>query len=170
MFEMRVPGRRGQGVLTTVELLAVAASLEGRHTQALPGFGVERTPGEVVAYCRIDDQEITTQEPVTRPNALIVADQTLLDHASVLEGLRDDGCLLVSSGQRIENLPRLPSVPPPEQRITVPATEIARKLTGRPALSAAPRARGGRVVTPMGPVPRRRQVVGVHRSHAVRRA
>jgi len=72
MFEVRLHGLTGQGVLATAELLAIAASLEGRHAQALPGFGATRAVGEVVAFCRIDDHEISTQEPVTRPDAMIV--------------------------------------------------------------------------------------------------
>jgi pyruvate ferredoxin oxidoreductase gamma subunit len=137
MFEVRVHGRRGQGVLVTAELLAIAASLEGRHAQALPGFGTERVAGEIVAYCRIDDHEITTQEPVLCPDALIVEDQDLLDKSPVLDGLHDDGYLLVNSRQRIENLPLPTLALCPERAITVPATEMARKLTGHPTPSAA---------------------------------
>lgn len=135
MFEVRVHGLKGQGVLATAELLAIAASLEGRHAQALPGFGAARAAGEVVAFCRIDDHEISTQDPVTRPDAVIV--EALPDQWSALDGLRDDGYLLVNSGQRIEHLALPPLALPPERLITVPATEIARKLTGRPAPSTA---------------------------------
>src|SRR5205823_10341135 len=42
MFEVRVHGRCGQGVVTAAELLSVAAFLEGRHAQAFPSFGSER--------------------------------------------------------------------------------------------------------------------------------
>jgi pyruvate ferredoxin oxidoreductase gamma subunit len=129
MFEVRVHGRRGQGVVVAAELLAVAAFLEGRHARAAAGFGVERECGEVVAFCRIDDHEITAQEPVTHPDALIIA--ALPDRSSVLDGLRDDGFLLVNAGRRIENLPLPPLALPPERAITVPATVIAHQVTGR---------------------------------------
>ena len=36
MFEVRIHGRGGQGVVTTAELLSVAAFREGRQAQALP--------------------------------------------------------------------------------------------------------------------------------------
>jgi pyruvate ferredoxin oxidoreductase gamma subunit len=134
MVEVCVHGRRGQGVLTAAELLAIAASLEGRCAQALPGFGADRVSGEIVAFCRIDDHEIGTQG-VSRSDALIM--EALPAQWTSLERLRDDGYLLVNSGQRIENL-RLPLLTlPPERVITVPATEIARKLTGRPAPGTA---------------------------------
>ncbi len=42
-FEVRIHGRGGQGVVTAAELLSVAAFDEGRHAQAFPSFGSERT-------------------------------------------------------------------------------------------------------------------------------
>ncbi len=50
MFEVRIHGRGGQGVVTAAELLSVAAFDEGRHAQAFPSFGSERTgaPGHGV--------------------------------------------------------------------------------------------------------------------------
>ena len=43
LFQVRIHGRGGQGVVSAAELLAVAAFLEGRHAQAFPSFGSERT-------------------------------------------------------------------------------------------------------------------------------
>ena len=127
MFEVRIHGRPGQGVLAAAELLAIAASLAGRRTQALPGVSEAQKDDETVAYCRIDDHEIRTGAPVIRPDALVVADVTLL--AQSLAGLGEDGFLLVNSGKRIDHLCVPPSVLRPERAITVPATEIARKFT-----------------------------------------
>lgn len=53
MFHIRVHGRGGQGVVTAAEMLSVAAFEEGRHAQAFPSFGSERTGAPVVAFCRI---------------------------------------------------------------------------------------------------------------------
>ena len=43
VFEVRIHGRGGQGVVTAAELLSIAAFDEGRHAQAFPSFGSERT-------------------------------------------------------------------------------------------------------------------------------
>jgi pyruvate ferredoxin oxidoreductase gamma subunit len=137
MFEVRIHGRGGQGVVTAAELLSIAAFVEGRHSQAFPSFGSERTGAPVVAFCRIDDRDIRTREPVLRPDALIVQDPTLLGQVPVFDGLRDDGYLLVNSGRRIENLDAPAFALHPERRLTVPATELARKLVGRPVPNAA---------------------------------
>ena len=49
MFAVRIHGRGGQGAVTAAEVLSVAAFTEGRHAQAFPTFGSERTgaPGSV---------------------------------------------------------------------------------------------------------------------------
>jgi len=39
MFQIRIHGRGGQGVVSGAEMLSVAAFLEGRHAQAFPSFG-----------------------------------------------------------------------------------------------------------------------------------
>lgn len=134
MIEVRIHGRRGQGVLAAAELLAIAASLAGRRSQALRG-GEGQANDESVAYCRIDDHEIRTTAPVTRPDAVIVEDVGLLNQA--LDGLGGDGFLLVNSSRRIDDLDVLPCTLRPTRMISVPATEIARKHTGRPVPNAA---------------------------------
>ena len=42
MFQVRLHDRGGQGVVTSAELLSVAAFNEGKHAQAFPSFGSER--------------------------------------------------------------------------------------------------------------------------------
>ena len=51
MFQVRIHGRGGQGVVTAAEMLSIAAFEEGRHAQAFPSFGSERTGAPVVAFC-----------------------------------------------------------------------------------------------------------------------
>ncbi|MGB7010804.1 MAG: 2-oxoacid:acceptor oxidoreductase family protein, partial [Pseudolabrys sp.] len=63
MFQIRIHGRGGQGVVTAAELLSVAAFLEDKHAQAFPSFGSERMGAPVVSFCRIDRKEIRLREP-----------------------------------------------------------------------------------------------------------
>ena len=78
MFQIRIHGRGGQGCVTGAEMLSIAAFNEGKHAQAFPSFGSERTGAPVVAFCRIDDHPIRAHDPVTSPDAVIVQDPTLL--------------------------------------------------------------------------------------------
>ena len=55
MFQIRIHGRGGQGVVTAAEMLSIAAFREGQYAQAFPSFGSERMGAPVVAFCRLDD-------------------------------------------------------------------------------------------------------------------
>ncbi len=139
MFQVRIHGRGGQGVVTAAEMLSVAAFLEGRHAQAFPSFGSERTGAPVVAVCRMDEREIRLREPVMHPDALIVQDPTLLHQVDVFGGLRPDGYILINTTRTFDALGIGDFVRGfhADHLCTVPATEIALKHIGRPLPNAA---------------------------------
>ncbi len=139
MFQIRIHGRGGQGVVTGAEMLSVAAFLEGKHAQAFPSFGSERMGAPVMAFCRIDDKEIRLREPVMEPDALIVQDPTLLHQVDLFSGLGADGYMLINSSRSFEELGLGEFVGRfrRENIATVPATELARKHLGRPLPNAA---------------------------------
>lgn len=138
MFATRIHGRGGQGVVTAAELLSVAAFDEGKHAQAFPSFGSERTGAPVVAYCRIADRQIRNREPILVPDALIVQDATLLHQVDLLAGLPSDGYVLVNTTRTFAELGLAEFVAAhrPERLMTVPATEIALAHLGRPLPNA----------------------------------
>jgi pyruvate ferredoxin oxidoreductase gamma subunit len=138
-FEVRIHGRGGQGVVTAAELLSVAAFDEGRHAQAFPSFGSERTGAPVVSFCRFGDVPIRTREPVAEPDALIVQDPTLLHQVDLFSGLKPDGYVLINSGRDFAELglEDLGERHRPERLLSVPATELARRHLGRPLPNAA---------------------------------
>lgn len=131
MFEVRIHGRGGQGVVTAAELLSTAAFDEGRHAQAFPSFGSERTGAPVVAFCRIADTEIRVREPVVAPDALVVQDATLLHQVDVFAGLKPGGRVLINSTQTPSEL-GLDELAATNHVITIPATDLAREHIGRP--------------------------------------
>jgi pyruvate ferredoxin oxidoreductase gamma subunit len=139
VFQVRVHGRGGQGVVTAAELLSVAAFLEGREAQAFPTFGSERTGAPVVAFCRIDDNVIRVREPITEPDAVIVQDPTLLHQVDLFGGLGDDGYVLINTTRTFAELGLGAYVErfAAGRCVTVPATDIARERLGRPLPNAA---------------------------------
>jgi pyruvate ferredoxin oxidoreductase gamma subunit len=139
MFAVRIHGRGGQGAVTAAELLSVAAFDEGRHAQAFPTFGSERTGAPVVSFCRIDDRAIRLREPITDPDALIVQDPTLLHQVNLFAGLKSDGFLVLNTSRPLDELglEELVQRLTREHAVTVPATEIAREHLGRPLPNAA---------------------------------
>jgi pyruvate ferredoxin oxidoreductase gamma subunit len=138
MFEVRIHGRGGQGVVTAAEMLSVAAFIEGRHAQAFPSFGSERTGAPVVAFCRIDDKEIRSREPVMRPDALIIQDATLLHQVNMFDGLFEDGYMLINSARSFDQLGLSEFVARlhRDRMLVVPATELALQHLHRPLPNA----------------------------------
>lgn len=134
MFQVRIHGRGGQGVVTGAEMLSIAGFLGGQHAQAFPSFGSERTGAPVVAYCRMDDHEIRLREPVMEPDAIIIQDPTLLNQVDVFSGLKKDGYILINTHRTFQEL-GLGEFVRDFQRdhlLTVGATELSIKYVGRP--------------------------------------
>jgi pyruvate ferredoxin oxidoreductase gamma subunit len=133
MFQVRIHGRGGQGVVSGAELLSVAAFLEDRHAQAFPSFGSERMGAPVMAFCRVDDKPIRLREPVLDPDALIVQDPTLLHQVDLFSGLRPKGFVLINSTRDYTELGLAGLAHGVHQyRVrTLGATELALKHVGR---------------------------------------
>ncbi|MGZ5354962.1 MAG: 2-oxoacid:acceptor oxidoreductase family protein [Solirubrobacterales bacterium] len=138
MFAVRIHGRGGQGVVTAAEMLSIAAFEQGKHAQAFPTFGSERTGAPVTSFCRIDERPIRVREPISRPDALIVQDPTLLHQVDLFSGLGDDGWFLLNTSRDFgelgldETVERLR----PGRALTMPASELAREHLGRPLPNA----------------------------------
>jgi len=139
MFEVRIHGRGGQGVVTAADLLALAAFEEGRYAQSFPTFGSERTGAPVVAYCRLDERQIRTREPVVAPHALLVIDPTLVHQVHLFSGLVPDGFLLINTTRTYDQLglASLLGRYRPDRLLTAPCSESAQRHTGRPLPNAA---------------------------------
>lgn len=139
MFQVRIHGRGGQGVVTAAEMLSIAAFLEDRHAQAFPSFGSERTGAPVVSYCRIDDKEIRLREPIMEPDAVIIQDPTLFHSVDVFQGLKEGGYILVNSTKSFKELgiDELTSKFDASHVRAVGATDLAKQHVGRPVPNAA---------------------------------
>jgi pyruvate ferredoxin oxidoreductase gamma subunit len=139
MFQVRIHGRGGQGVVSAAEMLSIAAFDEGRYAQAFPSFGSERMGAPVMAFCRIDDKEIRLREPVMQPDALIIQDPTLLHQIDLFNGLSPSGFILINSTRSFDELGigDFARSFPHDHLCTVAATELALKHVGRPLPNAA---------------------------------
>ncbi|MCW4034034.1 MAG: 2-oxoacid:acceptor oxidoreductase family protein [Candidatus Bathyarchaeota archaeon] len=134
--EFRWHGRGGQGAWTASELLARAAIHEGKYIQSFPEFGPERMGAPVKAYTRISDEPIRLHCAVYNPNLAIVMDPTLLSTVPVTEGLGENGILIVNSPKEPKEMKA--EVKMSEGSVwTVPATELAMRILGRPITNTA---------------------------------
>ncbi|MBC7093354.1 2-oxoacid:acceptor oxidoreductase family protein [Candidatus Bipolaricaulota bacterium] len=97
MKEIRWHGRGGQGAKTVSQILAQINLREGKHVQAFPEYGPERSGAPVRAYNRIADEEIVIHSGVYSPDIAVVVDETLLESEKPADGLKPDGVLIVNT-------------------------------------------------------------------------
>ncbi|MBA3047664.1 2-oxoacid:acceptor oxidoreductase family protein [Patescibacteria group bacterium] len=127
MFQIRIHGRGGQGVVTAAELIAIAAFNDGKQAQAFPSFGVERTGAPIEAYARIDDKPIRTREHVYKPNVLIIQDSTLLETVDVAHGC-DKNTLVIINTAKTKSEIKQQGVNLPEKNIySAPVKQSSKK-------------------------------------------
>lgn len=120
LYEMRLHGRGGQGIVTAAELLVNAAFLDGKWGQATPYFGAERRGAAVVATVRVANAPIRVHGQASNPDGVVVFTPRLLETVDVTAGLKEGGLLIL-------NAPRVPdSLAGKSYRLaTVDATRIA---------------------------------------------
>ena len=97
MIEIRFHGRGGQGAVTSAELVALAAIGLGRFAQSMPSFGPERRGAPVQAFLRVSDEKIRVRAEVTRPNIVVILDDSLLHVVNVTSGLKEGGLAVVNT-------------------------------------------------------------------------
>jgi len=130
MIEIRWHGRGGQGAVTSVELLAVAAIDEGKHAQAFPSFGPERRGAPVEAFNRVDQKQIKVRSRIYNPDVAVVLDEGLVGLVNVAAGLKPDGILIVNTAKSAEEVKQTLNYK--GKIATVDATGIAWKELGVP--------------------------------------
>jgi pyruvate ferredoxin oxidoreductase gamma subunit len=97
MYEIRLHSRGGQGGVTAAKMLALAAIREGKFATACPFYGAERRGAPVVSYIRIDDAPIKVYSQIREPDLVIVLDMSVMETVDVLQGIREDGSVLINS-------------------------------------------------------------------------
>ncbi len=132
MIEYRIHGRGGQGSVAAAYLLAAAAFEAGFTCQAFPAFGAERRGAPVMAFVRIDEKPITLRSQVTKPDYMIVQDDTLLLDPNLTAGLNPKGAMLVNSRKPASAFDKFKT-----RVIAFPATELAVEVIGRPIPNTA---------------------------------
>ncbi|MEO0096488.1 MAG: 2-oxoacid:acceptor oxidoreductase family protein [candidate division WOR-3 bacterium] len=104
ILEIRWHGRGGQGAKTAALLFGEAALETGKYIQAFPEYGPERMGAPVTAYNRISSSEIRIHSGIKNPDILVILDTTLFDACNVLEGLKEDGIILVNTKESPEKI------------------------------------------------------------------
>ena len=133
MYEIRFHGRGGQGGRMAAEALALAAFLEDKYAVSFPFFGAERRGAPVRAFTRIDDKKIRVKTQIYEPDCVVVLDEKLVESEDVIEGLKEDGIVVINTRKKPEEIELSRSV----RCATVDATSIALDKLGRAITNTA---------------------------------
>lgn len=136
IFEVTFHARGGQGAKTAAEILAQAATAEGKFVQAFPNFGPERSGAPTKTYLRISESEIRTHEPVVDPDIVLVLDDTLLDSQDVAFNLDRNEALIINTNmteQEVrEKIGKIAKAPYEGKIYAVDASGISLEIVGQP--------------------------------------
>ncbi len=116
MFRIRLHGRGGQGIKTASQILGSSAFLSGFQAQDFPLYGAERRGAPIVAFTRVNRQNILERGPILVPDILLIGDETLLEdiQAAPLCGADNFTTIFINSSHSPEEVQlryKLPTVP-----------------------------------------------------------
>lgn len=116
MWRIRLHGRGGHGIKTASQILGSAAFYSGFQAQDFPLYGAERRGAPIVAFTRLSRETILERGSITRPDLLLIGDETLLKdfQAAPLCGADSSTGIFINSPHGPETLKRqfnLPSLP-----------------------------------------------------------
>ena len=130
--EIRWHGRGGQGTVTAAKVLADACMSGGRHVQAFPEYGPERSGAPIRAYNRISEKVLRMHCPVVNPKVVAVVDASLLDAINVADGAKDDAVFVINTSKDPKEVREKLKAKPTQKVFTVDATKIAIECFGKP--------------------------------------
>ncbi len=138
MYRIRFHGRGGQGMKTASRMLGTAFFLEGFEVQDAPRYGAERRGAPIFAYVRAAREPIHERGIITRPDLVVVADDSLVSIAAagVCQGLTERGVLLINSHDSVESWSQRLNLSGPI--VVLPARQH-KAPTARSCLSSVPR-------------------------------
>jgi phenylglyoxylate dehydrogenase gamma subunit len=110
MYEIRMHGRGGQGVVLAATILATALVEEGKYAVAVPSFGFERRGAPVAAFVRADDHEIRQMTNIYRPHCILCLDPTVARTVNIYEGMRPGSTLVQTTNKPLADLKLPPAI------------------------------------------------------------
>jgi 2-oxoisovalerate ferredoxin oxidoreductase gamma subunit len=134
--EIRLHGMGGQGVVVAGEILAIAASYEGKFCRAVPMYGSARRGAPVLAFVQIGDESEATRSMIYHPQYILVLDPLMKGESDVTQGLKEGGVIVYNTPDTAEK-----AVGDFDVKLSkfgaVDATGIAEKVLGRPIPNTA---------------------------------
>ena len=90
--------------MTSAELVARAAIIEGKYAHAFPSFGPERRGAPLTASTRVSDTPIRTFSQIEKADISVVLDPSLFSAVDILGTLKPGGLIVINTTQRPEEV------------------------------------------------------------------
>ncbi|UCC56442.1 MAG: 2-oxoacid:acceptor oxidoreductase family protein [Gammaproteobacteria bacterium] len=150
MYRIRFHGRGGQGMKTASRILGNAFFGEGFEVQDAPRYGAERRGAPIFAYVRAAREAIDERGIITRPDLVIVADDTLVPEpaSGVLAGVDEHTVLLINTMESANVWRHRLNISGPV--ITLPASADVEDRAELPYIGATCAGAGARLVGVIG--------------------
>ncbi len=107
LFELRFHSIGGQGAYTIGQMVAtLAAKKENINASVFASYGSEKKGAPVSVFIRMleSEKKITNFSAVKNPNVVVVFHEKLLETINVLEGIEDNGVLIINTDLSAEEL------------------------------------------------------------------
>ncbi|MBI4974494.1 MAG: 2-oxoacid:acceptor oxidoreductase family protein [Candidatus Omnitrophica bacterium] len=131
LIEIRWHGRGGQGAKTAALLFADAALSSGKYVQAFPEYGPERMGAPVTSFNRLSSKPILRHSGVANPDVVIVLDPTLMETVDVMEGMNDDGIVVINTTKTPNEIRKEFSIMAGIKIFTVDASTISKEAINK---------------------------------------
>ena len=107
-YEITFFSRGGQGGVTSCQLLAQMAFVEGfKDVMSIPQIGAERRGAAIRAFLIIADHEIRRVSAVTDPDVVMVFDESLLNLPTILDAIPKKDCKVIVNAENLSKETRL---------------------------------------------------------------
>jgi len=138
MLEVRWHGRGGQGAVTSSKILAQAAYISGwPGVTAAPSFGAERRGAPITASTRLAREPIRVLSQVSRPDVVVVLDESLLGVAHATDGLKPGGVVVVNTKRSAGQLGLAEDIRVVTADVSGSAEEAGVVVGGKPMVNTA---------------------------------
>jgi len=107
-YEITFFSRGGQGGVTSCQLLAQMAFVEGfKDVMSIPQIGAERRGAAIRAFLIIANHEIRRVSAVTNPDVVMVFDESLLNLPTILDAIPKKDCKVIVNAENLSKETRL---------------------------------------------------------------
>ena len=122
-YEITFFSRGGQGGITSCQLLAQMAFVEGfKDVMSIPQIGAERRGAAIRAFLIISNHEIKRVSAVTKPDIVLVFDESLLHLPPIKNAIPENNCKVLVNAEHLSDETQLSK---DIELYTFPGTSIA---------------------------------------------